>query len=138
MTSSNWRRYAPILLAGLGGCALSWWLYYGAKHSEEVRLEREFTQVASNLGAAWQRAWTGHLESLEGIRNFYEGSISVEADEFARFTKSTFASHVGLQMMGWVPHVPAPAFYDHVALADTKYHLPSGYVVRNAEGEPLV
>ena len=129
-------RLLPVLLALAVGGVVSAGLFGVVREREREQIQREFERTADDLEVPLRSRSDGNLDVLDAIGRFYASSKSVEADEFAQFTETVFASRPGLRALGWIPRVPAAELAEHVAEAEEKFHLPPGYEVHTLEGRP--
>ena len=127
-------RLAPLLLALAIGGGLSAGLFGVVREREREQTQREFERAADELEVPLRTRIDGNLDVLHSIGRFYASSKSVEADEFARFTATVFASRPGLRALGWVPRVRLGDLSDHLGRAEEGFHLPPGYAIRTLDG----
>ena len=69
-----------------------------AKASFEIVAQERFDALQTNV--------TLTLNSLVSLGAFFDGSVEVERDEFARFTKDLLARDNAIQALEWVPRTP--------------------------------
>jgi PAS domain S-box-containing protein len=83
-------------------CALAY--VYDAR-----RVRHEFERLGDAFGAALGHDLTEQVACLESLRAFWNGSISVERDEFRRFCEPILARHAAIETLAWVERVDSGA-----------------------------
>jgi PAS domain S-box-containing protein len=130
-------RFGPVgLMLTLGGL-VSLFLFGMVRHREEERLEHAFQTYAERLQAPMQARLNRHVEMLLSLNRFYDGSTTVDANEFRRFTRTAFDNRPERKALAWIPRVPSDEAERHIAEAESSYHLPAGYQLRDLQGRPL-
>jgi PAS domain S-box-containing protein len=130
-------RFGPVALMLTLGSLISLFVFGMVRHREEERLEHAFQTYAERLQAPMQARFNRHVEMVLSVNRFYDGSTTVEADEFHRFTRTAFDNRPERKALAWIPRVPADEVEEHIKEAESKYHLPAGYQVRDLQGSPL-
>ncbi len=74
--------------------------------SEDDKVRRAFVYNAQDYVQSVERELTGIGDVLSVIRAFYEGSKSVEREEFRAFFERAYSNKLALLGVDWVPRVP--------------------------------
>jgi len=99
---SRWWLFAVVGLTGLTVAAI---VYYFLLAREHRLIDAQFRLDAELRVGAIQREFGGSLSTLAALGAFFDGSQSVERDEFQAFTHSLLARYPGVVALGWAPLV---------------------------------
>ncbi len=118
------RRATVLALIWVGGVALSTAAFYFVWHCERMRVEQEFEWRARSQAEALRGSLLDHDEVLFTMRNLYDSSENVTADEFRRTAADLRARHPGIHLLQWMPHVRHADRADFEAAAQREFQRP--------------
>ena len=99
------RRYSPVFLALIVGCALSVVLFFILEDTDNERLQTEFNRRAGRRAIMIQNIVEAEVEVLYRIRDLYTSSQSVERKEFRAFVRTVLLENPQIFSLQWVPRV---------------------------------
>ncbi len=75
--------------------------------SERDRLVNKYEAGTKKVAIALQKAINANLKVFEEVKAFYVASEAVEAAEFQLFVQSSMSQHPCVDMVAWIPSLPA-------------------------------
>lgn len=103
--ASVWLSYFPIILTLGFGIGLSVIGYHLVADWEREQIRSTFRQAVEDRVFAIRRDFQHKMSALKSIDSLYAASNYVNRNEFSRFTKNLFQTHVGLEALGWAPRI---------------------------------
>lgn len=75
--------------------------------SERNQWQRQYEIGTKKVAIALQKAINTDLKAFEEVKAFYLASQEVEASEFQLFVQGSMSQHPGVDLVGWIPCLPA-------------------------------
>jgi PAS domain S-box-containing protein len=100
-------RWHNFILAGVFvvGLLLSGVVVMQQRYWEFERVERDFDLAAQNRILVIKKIMEIDFLSINSVRSFYDGSQSVERDEFTAFTAPLLVDQFSMPLLQWAPRV---------------------------------
>lgn len=106
-------RYSAVLVT-ISVSTLITAIVFGQLRAFERRATKEaFLYQADQQGTAWIAAVEDRLNALRSLRVLYNCSDYVSRDEFHRLAETSILRYRGVELVQWVPCVPAESRYEH-------------------------
>jgi PAS domain S-box-containing protein len=99
------RLYIPAILAILLGLSFSIWAFVLFRNWEDRHLAADFKMRSEISALSIQESINNHLEVLDLVGEFFDGSNQVTRDEFASFLAETVSRRPGFLFVAWAPRV---------------------------------
>jgi len=107
------KRYSAVLVT-IGVSILITAIVFGQLRTFERSATKEaFLHQADLKGNAWIAAIEDRLNALRSLRVLYNCSDYVSRDEFRRLAETSILRYRGVELVQWVPCVPAESRYEH-------------------------
>lgn len=100
-------QYGIPFFALVAGIVVSWQVFQLATNKERARISSEFLARSQSMAAVAHKSVELHLEALDSLVAFYDGSERVERWEFREFVRPALARNPGIVGIAWVPRVRA-------------------------------
>ena len=107
----------PILIIGLLGATTAAMLFWGGVVRERRLIRAQFELEVHQRLELIRRELAGNLDLIRGVVAFFDGSESVERDEFRAFARPLLEGRAGMEAVAWLPRVSASERAGHEALA---------------------
>jgi len=95
----------PLLMTGIIGLVVSFYLFLEASLSEQYQMHYELQNIANERIYAITDTFNDFLQVLTELKAFYESTTSVDRNQFKGFTQPLLAYHSGLRALEWIPLV---------------------------------
>ena len=92
-----------MLAFGLLASLAAWWV---TARWEDARRMAVFREGAEEYARALDMEFRSLVADVESVADFYGASVTVSAEEFARFTRPLLRRNPTLQAIQWLPRVP--------------------------------
>ena len=99
------RRAIPLAAVLVCGVAFSSIVAIVVRNQERAEFENDFERQAQIHWRAIGVAIQQYEECLHTLRNLFDASEGVNADEFRRAAEDLRARHPGLELLAWLPRV---------------------------------
>ncbi len=129
----RWVPNLSVILTLLTGFFLSGVLFFVFRKSEQNRLQSEFVRLAVAQEQRLADRMDRVLSVQDSLHRFYEGSRSVEAEEFAQYTSGFLEQYHGLISLKWIPKRDRNQMESLLRSYSKKMELPPGNVFFPAE-----
>ena len=103
--ATSLRRAIPLLAVLVGGVVFSAAVALVVRKQERERFENEFDRQAQIQWRAMQVAVREYEECMHTLRDLFDASEDVTADEFHRAAADLRTRHSGLELLAWLPRV---------------------------------
>ena len=139
----GWRRYLPLLLAGISGLGLSITVPLLMRHCEWRHIQSDFQVAAQARASAVTTAVDEDRYILRSILMFFETDEEVSRSEFRKLVDSLTPRGAGIQALVWGPPVlpllsGPPQKLPHAARDCLISRLPKKQVLANSRGQAIV
>ena len=103
--ATSLRRALPLAIVLVCGVAFSAAVALVVRNQERERFEEEFNREAQTQWRSMQVAIREYKECLHTLRDLFDSSEDVSADEFRRTSSDLRARHSGIELLAWLPQV---------------------------------
>jgi len=101
------KAFLPALAVLVLGTALSIFMFFILKNSEEEKGRVDFTIAANQHSEVIKDQLSNHIGAIQSIAALYAASENVTRMEFSKFAQMEMAEQPNIQALEWIPRVKA-------------------------------